>query len=127
MDQFDQAGSFFSWACGIAFNEVRNHIRVKGRDRLHFNPQLVDLLASEAEEENELSAARMNALTICIEQLANPQRQLIRQCYFDLASTTDVAEDHGLSRGALYKQLARIKQKLLRCIRNRIESGGQFE
>ena len=30
-DQFDPDGNFFNWACGIAFNEVRNFLTVQRR------------------------------------------------------------------------------------------------
>lgn len=122
MDQFDPSYSFMTWACGIAFNEIRNHIRVKGRQRLYFNAELLDLMAAEAEQETELSQARMDALKACIAQLPVSQQQLIQQCYFDSDSTAHVADSKGISRGALYKQLARLRQKLLICIRGRIDS-----
>ena len=51
MDQFNPGSSFFHWACGIAFNEVRNFLTVQRRSKLHFDDELVCLLAEEAAEE----------------------------------------------------------------------------
>ena len=48
MEQFDLDGSFFHWACGIAFNEVRNFLTVQRRSKLHFDFDLLELLAQEA-------------------------------------------------------------------------------
>lgn len=126
IDQFDAEQSFLSWAFGIAFNEVRNHLRVKSRDKLHFSPELVELLAREAEEEAELSRSRSLALHVCIEQLSEGQKMLVRRCYLDLNAIAQVADEVGLNPGALYKKLARIKQKLAECVRHRIvgEGGG---
>ena len=46
MQQFDATRSFFHWACGIAFNEVRNVLTTQRRSRLHFDAELVELLAA---------------------------------------------------------------------------------
>ena len=40
MEQFDSDGSFFHWACGVAFNEVRNFLTVQRRGKLHFDYRL---------------------------------------------------------------------------------------
>ena len=61
MGEFDPEGSFFHWACGVAYNEVRNFLTVRRRDRLHFDTELLDLLAAEARDEEVLSQARLNA------------------------------------------------------------------
>ena len=64
MAEFDLGGSFFHWACGIAFNEVRNHRRTQGRNRLHFDSELSELLAEESMAEEELTQARLQALNL---------------------------------------------------------------
>lgn len=124
MDQFDPNRSFLNWAFGIAFNEVRNHIRIKSRDKLHFDRELVELLAREAEQESDISLARRQALGRCIDQLSDVHRALIRQCYLNSKSISEVAESGGLSRGALYKKLARIKQKLAQCVQQQLSTEG---
>lgn len=122
--KYDPGSSFFTWACGVAFNEIRNYVRTRQRDRLHFDAELLDLLAKESEEEDEISQLRIAALQECLKKLSDAQRQLIRQCYLDVASITMVAKKQGINREALYKQLARIKKKLLSCVRLRIQADG---
>lgn len=117
MHDFDSAGSFFHWACGIAFNEVRNFLTVKRRSRLYFDAELVELLAEEAKNEGELSEARLTAMRRCMERLSARQQEILRRCYLGAATITEVAEGIGRERGALYKQLARLKEKLIECIR----------
>lgn len=124
MSQFESDGSFFHWACGIAFNEVRNFLTVQRRSRLQFDDELVALLAEEAREEEELSEARLDALRSCMKSLSERQQSILQRCYCESASITDVAEKLGRERGALYKQLARLKGKLLDCIRLRLASEG---
>lgn len=120
MSTFDSNGSFFHWACGIAFNEVRNFLTVQRRSRLHFDLELVGLLAQEAAEEESLSESRLHALRQCLSQLSNRQQAILQRCYEGTKSITDVAEQLGRERTALYKQLARLREKLLACINLRL-------
>lgn len=124
MHDFDSAGSFFHWACGIAFNEVRNFLTVQRRSRLHFDAELVELLAEEAKSEGELSEARLSAMQHCMERLSTRQQEILRRCYLETSTITQVAEGIGRERGALYKQLARLKEKLIDCIRIRLAQEG---
>jgi len=124
MRDFDSNRSFFHWACGVAYNEVRNFLTVQRRSRLHFDADLVELMALEARDEEELSEARLNALRNCVSKLHDRQQQMLRQCYAGTASITEVAESLGRERGALYKQLARLRAGLLDCIRSRLAQEG---
>jgi len=124
MSGFDPDGSFFHWACGIAFNEVRNFLTVQRRSRMQFDLELVELLAREAAEEESLSESRLDALRRCLSQLSDRQQFILRQCYAGTDSITSVAEQLGRERTALYKQLARLREKLLACIKLRLAQEG---
>ncbi|MCM2374939.1 sigma-70 family RNA polymerase sigma factor [Aporhodopirellula aestuarii] len=124
MAEFDPQGSFFHWACGIAFNEVRNFLTVQRRSRLQFDVELVELLAQEAAAEDTLSESRLDALRQCMTQLSGRQQAILQRCYHGSESITDVAEKLGRERMALYKQLARLREKLLDCIRIRLAKEG---
>lgn len=123
MSEFGSDGSFFHWACGIAFNEVRNFLTVQRRSRLQFDLELIELLAQEAVEEESLSESRLDALRRCLKQLPDRQQSILRQCYNGTESITTVAEQLGRERTALYKQLARLREKLLDCINLRLAEG----
>lgn len=124
MNLFDSSGSFFHWACGVAFNEVRNFLTTKRRSRLHFDDDLVQILAEESVEEDAISNARLAALQDCMTRLSDRQQQILRSCYAGGDSITEIAKHLGRERGALYKQLARLKAKLLDCIRPRLSQSG---
>jgi len=124
MAQFKPESSFFHWACGVAHNEVRNFLTTKRRDRLHFDAELVALLAEEARNEDGLSEARLNALRACIPKLSDEQQRILRRCYAGATSITDIAGSLGVNRDALYKQVARLREKLLHCIRFRLRREG---
>jgi len=122
-DQFHHDGSFFHWACGIAFNEIRNFLKVERRNKVHFDLELVQILAEEATAECALTESRVAALRECMAGLSSRQREILNHCYLGSHSITEVANALGRERSALYKQLARLKQKLLECIRLRVAAG----
>lgn len=66
-DKFDRERLFLPWACGIAFNEVRNFRRVSGRDRLLFSDDLIEQLSSQRLESLSHRERRSVALRACIE------------------------------------------------------------
>jgi RNA polymerase sigma-70 factor (ECF subfamily) len=122
MAEFDSGGSFFHWACGIAFNEVRNHRRTQARNRLQFDSELAELLAEESMAEADLTQARLKALDACMQKLSPRQQQILRRCYDGTSTISEVAGTLGRSRDALYKQLTRLREKLSHCIRGKIAS-----
>lgn len=124
LPQFESDGSFFHWACGIAFNEVRNFLTVQRRSRLQFDMELVQLLAQEAVEEESLAERRLDALRRCLAQLSRQQQSILRRCYAGTESMTSVAAQLGRERTAFYKQIARLREKLLACIRLRLATEG---
>lgn len=124
MRDFDSNGSFFHWACGVAYNEVRNFLTVQRRNRLHFDADLVELMAREARDEEELSEARLIALRTCVSKLPENEQFILRRCYAGKASITEVAQSLGRDRGALYKQLARLRARLLDGIRSCLNQEG---
>ena len=124
MEQFDHDSSFFHWACGIAWNEVRNYLKSKRRRRLHFDEELTALLAAEAEEEQTVCVSRLEAMRLCLNRLSDQQQKILRRCYGGSESITQVAAELGRERTALYKQLARMRDKLSDCIRSRLARAG---
>lgn len=124
MEQFDSSRNFFQWACGIAFNEVRNFRTSQSRNKLRFSDTLVDLIAEEATEESGLTDTRLTVMRGCMSNMSSRQQEILRRCYMANQSITEVADSLGRERTALYKQLARLKRKLLDCMRLRLATDG---
>ncbi|MEM1297097.1 MAG: sigma-70 family RNA polymerase sigma factor [Verrucomicrobiota bacterium] len=120
-DQFDpeRPGSkFIDWAFMIARFEVLKYRRMRATDRLVFSEDVFELLATEAEELAAEQSARQRALQGCLPQLEPAQRNLLKAAYADGISIKDAAAKVGRSPTGLYKALARIRQKLHRCIQD---------
>lgn len=120
-DQFDpdRPGSkFVDWAFMIARYEVLKYRRRKATDRLVFSADVYELLAAEAAEIAADQPARQRVLQGCLTRLDSAQRELLQAAYADGISIRDAAARTGRTPTGLYKALARIREKLHRCIRD---------
>ncbi|WP_417380710.1 sigma-70 family RNA polymerase sigma factor [Gimesia sp.] len=115
-DTFDETQSFSSWACGIAFYEVKNFQRVQSRDRHYFSDEILALIAEQQSTSLPETEHRQQTLQNCIQKLDTENRKLIQDCYRGDLSIKEVAEQTGRSCEALYKKLSRLRLKLMDCM-----------
>jgi len=123
-DRFDPSTKFSTWACQIAYFEVKNYLRTKARDRHVFSDEVLDQLADETPRDSDRLAAERAALHRCVESLVPTERSLLAQAYDPGTTIQQIAEKLGRSANSLYKQLSRIRRRLHACITARIEQGG---
>ncbi len=114
-DDFDPQRDFLKWACGIAFYEVRNHIRTRGRDRLCFSDELMRTLADQRlvhPRQNE----RTVALKLCLDKLDDGERQLVMKAYAGQDNIRELAKREGRPTQTIYNRLSQLRRRLLKCI-----------
>ncbi|QDT43763.1 RNA polymerase sigma factor CnrH [Gimesia alba] len=119
---FDSAQSFSSWACGIAFYEVKNFQRVQSRDRLYFSDEVLSLIAEHQTNTLPETDQQKQALEDCIQKLEGENRQLILDCYHSQRTIKEVAAQLGRSSDAIYKKLSRLRLRLMDCVRQSLPS-----
>lgn len=118
---YDQDRSFFSWACGIAFNVARNHLRTKRRDRLIFSESLMATITSElparlsADKENSIN--RMATLESCIKKLTSRNQELVQQVYSNGIGIEEIANTLNRATQTVYNRLSIIRRELTDCVR----------
>jgi RNA polymerase sigma-70 factor, ECF subfamily len=113
--QWDPASDFLSWACGVAFYEVRNFIRVASRDRLRFGEALLDTLAKERAATLKQRDERVAALQECLKKLDQGERELLQKAYIDEESIRELARRDGQAAQTLYNRLNLVRKRLLNC------------
>lgn len=123
-DQFDEATKFSTWACQIAYFEVKNYLRTKARDRHVFSDDVLEKLALQTPEDTDRLAEERVALHKCVESLVPDERDLLAKAYDPGNTVQQIAEHVGRSANSLYKQLNRIRRRLHGCITARIKQGG---
>ena len=121
-DSFREDSSFLGWACGIAFYEVRNFLRVQSRNRLVFNDDLLASIADQRLRTIDRAGQRGHFLETCILRLPEADQSLVADCYSGEHTIKEVAENMRQSSEAIYSRIKRIREKLRRCIEGLTES-----
>jgi RNA polymerase sigma-70 factor (ECF subfamily) len=117
-DQYDPRLGFLPWARGVALNEVRNLLRRSERRNVHLSEPVLELLASELEDDN--AELRSAALANCMEKLKRASRDLLEQCYLGSEGIKAVASELGQSPASIYMRLHRIRRQLIECINRQV-------
>lgn len=118
--EFDRERSFLSWACGVAFYEAKNFLRVANRQRLQFDVELLSTFAEARVKNLENADSRYSALERCLDKLRAADRQLVDVAYASNQSLKDFAESSGQALQTLYNRLSQIRRQLLECIERRL-------
>lgn len=112
---WDPGVEFLSWACGVAFYEVRNFIRVASRDRLRFGEALLGTIARERAATLKQRDERVAALQQCLKKLDQGERELLQKAYVDEESIRELARRDGQAAQTLYNRLNLVRKRLLNC------------
>ena len=118
-DDYQPGTSFASWAHRVAYWQVKAYARDRGRDRLVFDEQLIEQLASTDPSEGADAEARL-ALRHCLTRLTTPHRELLRLRYEGEMSIKTIAKQVNKSENAIKTGLLRIRRTLLRCIERKL-------
>jgi RNA polymerase sigma-70 factor (ECF subfamily) len=115
-DEFDPGRDFFSWACGVAHNEVRNMLRRNRPNRLELSEDVLSQISETRLKADTLLELRSQFLGLCLEKLPDGQRRLVELCYLGDQPIKAIAEEMGISPAALTMRLQRIRKTLFECI-----------
>lgn len=123
--QWEPGTDFLAWACGVAFYEVRNFIRVASRDRLRFGEALLETLGKERAASLRRRDDRVAALQECLKKLDQGERELLQRAYVDEESIRELARRDGQAAQTLYNRLNLVRKRLLQCtdLRTGLEGG----
>lgn len=120
--QYEPGTEFIRWAYAVARYEVLLYRRKKARDRLCFSEELLDLLADEYPEDNDVLEAERSALNICLKKMAQGERELLLMVYSKDLKINEIADASGWTATSLYKRLNRMRERLLTCVENRVRT-----
>lgn len=118
---FEPGSNFTAWSFRIAYFEVLNWRRNKGRDRLQFSNELVESLADTSEKMTSEHGERLDALKTCLEKLPERQRSIVQRRYLNGRSVQSIADEMDCKPNAASQLLHRARQNLHECI-NRVTS-----
>lgn len=114
--EYDPHRDFFSWACGVAHNEVRNQLRRNRPGRLQLSEDLMARIAETRLRADKFLETRSQFLTRCLEKLSELQQRLVEVCYLGDRPIKAIAEEMGITPAALTMRLQRIRKILFECV-----------
>lgn len=115
-DGYDSARPFLAWAYQFAYLEVLKHRDRTRQGNRAFRPEVIDRLARDREEYEPVLEARAVALEGCLQRLSPADRDLIDRRYRRDVRPDDLAAELGTSRRTLFRNLDRVRRRLLDCI-----------
>jgi len=124
-DEFDPGTEFFAWACAIAKNKTLNFFKSKGRQRVYFSEELINEIARQEAQREDLQDSRLKALERCRQKLSRKDQQLLAACYRGDVSIQEAAKEIGRPVGSVYDSLSRIRSALHACIQRTLTSEGR--
>jgi RNA polymerase sigma-70 factor (ECF subfamily) len=127
---FDAAAppdNFLSWACRIAFFEIKALRRTRRRQRVIFSDAMLERVAETASEHADVLRLdeRHEALACYLGKLGERDRDLLAKRFEDGATVRSVAESVGRSVDAVYKALARVRRLLCNCVERTLATEGR--
>lgn len=121
--EFRPGSNFKAWAFRVAHFQVMAFRQRQIRDRLVFEDDLIEALASGAREADEAFEARQTLLAGCLEKLAPAHREMVRHRYSEGHSLDSIAKGRGMTPNAVMQALFRIRHSLIQCVARFAEGG----
>jgi RNA polymerase sigma-70 factor (ECF subfamily) len=120
--QFKPGTNFRAWAFTTARYVVLGHRRrLRKKGLLLFDPDLIERLADEWQEEPDEHESKLAALEHCLEELTDPDQALIRARYSGHGEVERLAGEAGRSGGGLRSRLFRLRAALKQCVQREME------
>jgi RNA polymerase sigma-70 factor (ECF subfamily) len=114
--EFLPGSNFKAWAFRIAHFQVMAWRQRQIRDRLVFEDDMLEVLATGARECDDMFDRRQERLTGCLEKLTPEHRELIRKRYAEGTPLQSIASERGTTANAVMQTLFRIRQRLMLCV-----------
>lgn len=116
--EYDRNRSFVGWAIGIAKMKVLGSQRTKALNRVTFDGDLVEQIATDYQQLAEDRLPVRDLLIQCVAELEGRAREAIRLRYAEQMKTPRIAETLGVSHGAARVVLTRARTALRSCVEN---------
>jgi RNA polymerase sigma-70 factor (ECF subfamily) len=122
-DEFEPGTNFKAWAFSIAYWQTMAHLkRVKRAGLVALDPEVLELVALEAEEQLADFEDRHLALKSCLQKLPAGDASILLAHYQRGESLAEISGRLGRTREALKQVMLRIRRSLRACIEHQLVS-----
>jgi RNA polymerase sigma-70 factor, ECF subfamily len=123
-DEFAEGTNFDAWAFRIARVQCLAYWKVRSRDRLVVDEEVINQIASRAEQRLGEVDERHRALRKCLAELPAKQREMLEHRYAEGGSIKQLAQKLGRPEPSLSQTLYRIRMALFNCVRAKLGGEG---
>ncbi len=121
--EFEAGTSFKAWAFRVAYWQTMAHLkRIQRAGLVVLEPEVLELVALEAEEQLGDFEERHLALRSCLQKLPPGDASILLAHYQRGESLAEISGRLGRSRDALKQVLLRIRRSLRACIERQLAS-----
>ncbi|MFP6762146.1 MAG: sigma-70 family RNA polymerase sigma factor [Planctomycetaceae bacterium] len=121
---FESDGAVLSWAYITARREGIDWLRRHRNEVPALDVTILKRLESEWLTESQQEDCRTEALRVCLHELPQKSRELLRLRYFEGLTCGRVAEHLETGLDTIYKRLSRLHQLLKDCVEARLSDTG---
>ena len=118
--EFEPDRSFGAWARGVAAKKILQHRGRSGNLPTPFSPDAIQAVVDAFDRHALHSSDASDALETCLERLPAASRQALHLWYAEACSIDRIAAQLDCTVGAAYKMMARLRARLLECVRRRL-------
>jgi RNA polymerase sigma-70 factor (ECF subfamily) len=117
---WDPDTEFLPWAFAVARFMILSHVRDRMRDRLVFDPDVVEAMEGHAEAVSTELPERQEALAHCLGKLRDEHRELLHAHYVSGRTLRELAALSKRSDSAMKMIMLRVREQLSDCIQRRM-------
>lgn len=124
-EDFRLGTNFGAWARRIAQMQFMSFLKQrKTKAWLSFDSELIQFLATSADgEQEDLAFRRKELLSVCMQELEENDRTLIKLKYEQQLSLREISKLTGRSEGGLKQTFMRIRRSLGVCVERKLAAG----
>ena len=119
---FEPGRDFVAWGIGIARYKVLEYRKKKRKSQIRFNDNVHALLEADAKNMLGRLDERLDTLQQCLSKLSEKDRKLIGMRYEQDLTAKVISERVGQSIHRVYRNIVRIHDMLLRCVRSTLSA-----
>lgn len=118
-DEFTPGTGFVQWGIRVAYFKIQSFRQKKQRmnHRIIFDDDVVDKIVPKVEPTNKNLEKQLEAIRECIKKLKARDYQFLEMRYYNQVKPKEISIRLGLSLQNVYKGLARVHARLLKCVK----------
>jgi RNA polymerase sigma-70 factor (ECF subfamily) len=116
-DHFEKGTSFIAWARKIAFFKILSYRKQKSKNKILNDDSLLLEISDDQENRQQLWHKRGQALDSCVQKMTEEQQHVLQMRYKEQLDVESMAERLGRTQQAIYRQLSRLREQLLNCVK----------